>query len=97
MAIRGGVAIVRGMNGRAETPPQEMTSAQIDDEIGRRYRTRDAAQTMTDLTREHRRLRALQKEEARRIEERYRAAYPKTDVLERAAALLAEYANVAVG
>lgn len=75
----------------------QMTNEALDAAIEEQYRRRDAAQTLAELTREHRILRCLQKEGARRIEAWCRANLlmpPKNgepDLLDQAKALLERY------
>lgn len=82
----------------------EMTNEAIDSAISEQYRRRDAAQTLAELTCEHRILRRLQREAARRIVVRFRATHlmpPKNgepDILDQADTLLRRYgANPVAG
>lgn len=77
--------------------PEDMSDGEIEAEIEAQYRKRDAATDMAGLTREHRRLRSLQSEAARRIEERFRKTRlmppenGEPDILDQAQALIEKY------
>ncbi len=86
------------MSTNRDADPADMSDADIDAEIGRQYAARNKVDDLESW--DHSRLRALQHEEARRMEKRFRERFlmpaidAERDLLTKALAVLEKYTGV---